>query len=62
MQVKIYKGGVKMTYVVKCEVLNLGCGRYNKTFNVEADNEDEAKKELTNKYLITNFISIKRVA
>ena len=51
-----------MTYVVKCKVLNLGCGRYNKTFNVEANNEDEAKKELLEKYLIIDFISIKMVS
>ena len=47
-----------MDYVVKFKVLNLGFGIHEKTATVTAENENEALKQITNKFLVTEFISV----
>lgn len=47
-----------MDYVVKFKVLNLGFGIYEKTATVTVENENEALKQITNKFLVTEVLSI----
>lgn len=50
-----------MDYVVKFKVLHLDLGIYEKTATVTAENEKEALKQIKNKFLVTEIISILKI-
>lgn len=47
-----------MDYVIKFKVLDLGFGIYEKNTTVTAESEKEALKQIIDKFLVTEFISI----
>ena len=47
-----------MDYVIKFKVLDLGFGIYEKTATVTAENENDVREHITNKFLVTEFISV----
>lgn len=50
-----------MDYVVKFRVLDLGCGIYVKTATVTAENKKDALKQIIDKFLVTEIISMLKI-
>lgn len=50
-----------MEYVIKFNVLNFGCGIYEKTITITAESRKEAMQQVTNRFLVTEIINVSKI-